>query len=146
MSSDQFSDKLIVEAIRNKGFKATPQRIAICRIALNDRDHPTAQNIYDKVQKEHPTVSLATVYKTLQMLEELNLISEICLSSGQTRYDPLMYSHINLICTQCGRIEDIEDSRTQNIMENIASAAKFTMTAQPISVYGICANCRKNQD
>ena len=60
------SDVAAIEA-PDKGYKATPQRIAICRIALYSREHPTAQSIYNEVKKVHPTVSLATVYKTLQV-------------------------------------------------------------------------------
>ena len=146
MSYGQNSDGAIVAAIRRNGYKATPQRIAICRIALRSHDHPGAQQVYDAVHKEHPTVSLATVYKSLQMLRELNLISEICLTAGQSRYDPLMLSHINLICTQCGKIQDLEEANAQAMMREIAKTARFTMAGQPVSVYGICNECSKKRD
>jgi Fur family transcriptional regulator, peroxide stress response regulator len=74
MNASQKSDAATIEALRIKGYKATPQRIAICRIALHSREHPSALSIYDEVKKVHPTVSLATVYKTLQVLRDLDLV------------------------------------------------------------------------
>lgn len=142
MSYDQISDEAIVATIRRKGYKATPQRIAICRVALRSHDHPNAQQIYDLVQKEHPTVSLATVYKTLQMLQELDLVREICLTKDETRYDPLLAPHFNLICTRCGIIQDLEDPAIQKIVEKIALATSFIMTELPVSVFGICSKCQ----
>ena len=86
------SDASAIEALRNKGYKATPQRIAICRIALNSREHPSAQQIYNEVKKVHPTVSLATVYKTLQVLRDLDLVQELNFPKGQARFDSYMKS------------------------------------------------------
>ena len=146
MSYDQISDEAIVATIRRKGYKATPQRIAICRIALRSHDHPSAQQIYDTVQKEHPTVSLATVYKTLQMLQELDIIHEICLPQGQSRFDPLMEPHINLICTRCGRIQDVVDSPSWECVAKLAKAAKFTVIGQPFNVHGICDRCSRDEN
>ena len=69
-------DASAIEALRSRGYKATPQRIAICRIALNSRAHPSAQQVHAEVKKIHPTVSLATVYKTLEVLRDLDLVQE----------------------------------------------------------------------
>ena len=79
----QHSDASAIETLRKKGYKATPQRIAICQFALNSRDHPTAQQVYDQVKKIHPTVSLATVYKTLEVLKSLDLIQELIYPKGK---------------------------------------------------------------
>ncbi len=73
----QFHDEAIIEALRKNGYKATSQRIAICRFALRGRNHPTAQRIYGEVKSVHPTVSLATVYKTLHVLKRLGLVQEL---------------------------------------------------------------------
>src|ERR1017187_6053469 len=100
MTTSEKSDANTIEALRKKGYKATPQRIAICRIALHSREHPSAQSIYDKVKKVHPTVSLATVYKTLQVLRDLDLIQELNLPESKARFDSYMKPHVNLICTQ----------------------------------------------
>jgi Fur family peroxide stress response transcriptional regulator len=95
VSRSQISDAMIIETLRKNGYKATTQRIAICRFALHSRDHPTAQRIYSEVRKVHPTVSLATVYKTLQILTEHGLIQELDFPQSQARFDSYVKPHIN---------------------------------------------------
>jgi Fur family peroxide stress response transcriptional regulator len=138
----QKSDASIIMALRRKGYKATPQRIAICRFALHNRDHPTAQRIYSEVKKVHLTVSLATVYKTLKMLKELGLVQELNFPQGQTRFDCYMKPHINLVCLRCGNIRDLDGLTAQEIVGRVAAAAKFTVTGQRLDLYGICEKCK----
>jgi Fur family peroxide stress response transcriptional regulator len=135
------SDASAIEALRSKGYKATPQRIAICRIALNSRAHPSAQQVYAEVKKIHPTVSLATVYKTLEVLRDLDLVQEINFPKGQARFDSYMNPHINLICLKCGSITDIDDVTVKEITREVAAATKFKPTGQRVDVYGICQKC-----
>jgi Fur family peroxide stress response transcriptional regulator len=95
------------------------------------------------VKALHPTVSLATVYKTLQILRELGLIQELSFPQGEARFDPYMKPHINLVCTKCGSITDLEDRATQEIIERVATAAKFATLGQRLDIYGLCEKCRK---
>jgi Fur family transcriptional regulator, peroxide stress response regulator len=137
------SDVAAIEALRCKGYKATPQRIAICRIALQNREHPTAKTIYDRVKKVHPTVSLATVYKTLEVLRELNFIQELDLPESQARFDSCTKPHINLICLQCGNIEDLDDPIASEISKKVSVVSRFQPNRQRIDVYGTCTKCSK---
>jgi Fur family peroxide stress response transcriptional regulator len=130
-----------IEALRSKGYKATPQRIAICRIALNSRVHPSAQQVYAEVKKIHPTVSLSTVYKTLEVLADLELVQEINFPKGQARFDSYMNPHINLICLKCGNITDLDDITVKKITKKVAAATKFKPTGQRMDVYVICQKC-----
>jgi len=141
MTRDLKSDTSAIEALRSKGYKATPQRIAICRIALKSKSHPSAQQVYDEVKKVHPTVSLATVYKTLEVLRDLDLVQEINFPKGQARFDPNMNPHINLICSKCGHITDLDDITVEEITRKVAAATKFMPTGQRMDVYGICIKC-----
>jgi Fur family peroxide stress response transcriptional regulator len=143
MNGSQKSDASIIEALRRKGYKATPQRIAICRFALHSRGHPTAQRIYSEVKKVHPTVSFATVYKTLKILKELGLVQELNFPQGQTRFDSYMKPHINLVCLRCGNIKDLDSLTAQEIVGKIGAAAKFTVTGQRLDLYGICEKCKR---
>ncbi len=142
MSDSQKLDASVIKALRGKGYKATPQRIAIGRFALRSRNHPTAQRIYEEVKKLYPTVSLATVYKTIQILKEVGLIQVLNLSQGQTRFDPDMHPHIHLICLSCGDIIDWEDALVSEVMAKIA-ASNFSATSQSFDVYGICQSCER---
>jgi Fur family transcriptional regulator, peroxide stress response regulator len=141
MTANPNSDAAAIDALRRKGFKATPQRIAICRIALNSRAHPSAQQVYDEVKKIHPTVSLATVYNTLEVLRDLNLVQEINFPKGQARFDSYMKPHINLICQKCGVITDLDDATVEDIRRKVAAATKFKPTGQRTDVFGICQKC-----
>ena len=135
------SDVSTIEALRSKGYKATPQRIAICRIALNSRAHPSAQQVYDEVKKIYPTVSLATVYKTLEVLRDLDLVQEINFPKGQARFDSYMNPHINLVCLKCGNITDLDDMTIKEITRKVTASTKFQPTGQRMDMYGICQKC-----
>jgi Fur family peroxide stress response transcriptional regulator len=141
MSRSQRSDASIIETLREKGYKATTQRIAICRFTLHSPDHPSAKRIYDEVKKIHPTVSLATVYKTLQILTEQGLIQELDLPQSQARFDSYVEPHINLICLQCGNIQDFDDNAAQEMIARVTAKAEFARTGQRLDIYGICKKC-----
>ncbi|HVO36984.1 MAG TPA: Fur family transcriptional regulator [Candidatus Acidoferrum sp.] len=141
MSCSQKPDELIIDTLRKKGYKATPQRIAICRFALQSRDHPTAQRIYEEVRKVHPTVSLATIYKTLQILREHELIQELDFPEGQARFDSNLGPHINLVCLRCGKVQDLDDPAAREMVAKMTAKAEFTHTGQRLDIYGTCKTC-----
>ena len=141
MITVQKSDASAIEALRSKGYKATPQRIAICRITLNSREHPSAQQVYNEVKKIHPTVSLATVYKTMEVLRDLNLVQELNFPKGQARFDAYMNPHINLICVKCGKITDLDDLTSKEIANRVTVTTKFKPNGQRMDVYGTCQKC-----
>jgi len=145
MSRSQKSDALIIETLRKKGYKATTQRIAICRFALHSRDHPSAQRVYDEVRRVHPTVSIATVYKTLQILTEHGLVQELDLPESQARFDSYVEPHINLVCMRCGNIQDFDDIAAREMVEGVAAKAEFTRTGQRLDIYGVCKTCRNRK-
>jgi Fur family peroxide stress response transcriptional regulator len=135
------SDAPIIQALRKKGYKATSQRIAICRFALRSGDHPTAQTVYREVKPVHPTVSLATIYKTLHVLKELRLVQELAFVDDETRFDSYMEPHANLVCRRCGNISDIDDPMTREMVARVAARARFTLIGQRLDIYGICQEC-----
>jgi len=143
MRDSQTMDASIIKALRGKGYKATPQRIAISRFTLSSKDHPTAQRIYSEVKKVYPTVSLATVYKTIQILKNAGLIQQLNSQQGQTRFDSDVNPHINLVCLRCGDIKDWEDPSVPEIMAKVTATANFTATGQSLDVYGICQSCER---
>ena len=138
------SDATIVEGLRRKGYKATPQRIAICRFVLRSRDHPTAQEIYREVRHAYPTVSLATVYKTLDVLSELRLVQELRFEHGKTKFDSYVEPHVNLVCRRCGNVSDLEHRLAREMVARVAATARFTPTDQRLDVYGLCQRCGRN--
>lgn len=145
MQSTQKTETSIINALRSKGFKATPQRIVVCKIALGSPEHPSVQKIYTDVKKTNPTVSLATVYSTLNILKDSGLIQELNFPKGQTRYDPYLEPHINLICLQCGKIQDLDDLASKELVRKATEKAQFTLSGQRIDVYGTCEHCAKGK-
>jgi Fur family peroxide stress response transcriptional regulator len=139
------SEDAIIQALRSKGYKATPQRITICKITLSNREHPSIQKIYTETKKIHSTISLATVYSTLNILKETGLIQELNFPQGQTRYDPYLEPHINLVCLNCGKIQDINEPAVKEVIKTVSTKTQFTPTTQRIDVYGVCQQCAKNQ-
>jgi len=137
------SDSVIIDKLRKMGYKATSQRIAICRLVLSSREHPTAQRIYRDVKRVHPTVSLATVYKTLQVLNELRLIQQLPLPQGETRFDSNVDPHLNAICVQCGAVTDVKDQSLSSVVSRAASKTKFKVTGQRFDLYGVCDKCAR---
>lgn len=135
------TETAIIQALRSKDYKATPQRIAICKITLASREHPSPQKIYTEIKKTNPTVSLATVYSTLGILKEGGLIQELNFPQGQTRYDPNLEPHINLVCTNCGKIFDLDDPTARELVKKVTAKAEFTPTTQRVDVYGVCKQC-----
>jgi len=142
MSDSQKSDAQVIQVLRSKGYKATPQRIAICRFVLSSKEHPSAQKVYSEVKKIHTTVSLATVYKTLQILKELGLLQELSSSVSQTRFDPNVKLHINLVCLQCGTIADLDDPVGRELIGRLTDSAEFTVTKHHIDICGVCRKCK----
>ena len=141
MQDPEKSVASIIQVLRNKGYKATPQRIAICQFALSSREHPSVPRIYQEVRKIHPTVSLATVYKTLQILRETGSVQELNFPQEQARYDPYLEPHINLVCSRCGKIQDLDDPIAQELIKRVFTVTKFKPTSQRLDVYGVCENC-----
>ena len=143
MNIHQDSDSSIIKALREKGYKATPQRIAISRFVLHSHNHPTAQRIYSEVKKVYPTVSLATIYKTIQILEEVGLIQELNLPKDQTRFDPNMEPHAHLICLRCKSISDWINPLISQIIDRASIEAGFIAAGQNFDIFGVCRSCDK---
>ena len=132
--------------LRERGYRATPQRIAICEALRNAGSHPTVAEIHEYVKKKDPTVSLATVYNTLELFIQIGLAREICFRDQPTRYDPSVDSHINLLCISCGSIEDIEFDEFDRIRPEIEESKGFNILGQKFEVYGHCSKCRSKFD
>jgi Fur family peroxide stress response transcriptional regulator len=142
MTLQTFTDTSIINALRRKGFKATSQRIAICQSALASREHPTAKRIFTEVKKTYPTVSLATVYKTLQVLKELHLVQELAFPQRESRFDSLVEPHLNVVCLRCGKVVDVNDRSARSLVLKAAEKTRYTVTEQRFDIYGFCEKCK----
>lgn len=99
----------IIEQLKSKNLKVTPQRLAIFESIIKLRNHPTAENIIEDIKKNHPNISVGTVYKVLDSLVENNLLKKVKNEKDVMRYDAIMQQHHHLYCKETERIEDFED-------------------------------------
>jgi len=132
----------LITTFKEKGYKVTTQRLAICKFILSRNNHPTAEVIYQELRKEYPTISLGTIYKTLHLLKELGLIQELGFNEGSIRYDPDMELHINMICLKCGKIYDYKADNVKKLWNTIISDTGIRPKGQRIDLYYLCDDCQ----
>jgi Fur family peroxide stress response transcriptional regulator len=133
----------LILLLREKGYKITPQRIAICQEVLSSKDHPSAEQVYSKISKNHPGISLTTIYHTLDILKELNLVEELRFDSSRSRYDPNTSIHANIICQRCGEIQDYESEGIRKNWLRIISEIGLEPIGQRLDIYIECKKCKK---
>lgn len=129
-----------VDLCRERGTPATPQRIEIYRALAGSEEHPTPEMLYDQVKLSMPSMSLATVYKTLDTLVSLGVASEIATTGDAKRYDANMEQHHHLVCTQCHIISDFRASVFDRIP--LIAPEGFTPEFVSIRVHGLCKKCK----
>ena len=136
------SEREIIKILKDNNLKATPQRIAICKIVLSSVNHPTVEQVFDIVKENHPTISLATVYKTLSMLFVIGKVDELRFNGNHTRYDPKTSLHINIVCPECMRIHDYESDTLNSHWKEIVSNIEGEILGQRLDVYRLCEKCK----
>ena len=131
----------IMEILRKKGFRLTPQRLEIINIISGVRTHPSARDLLLEARKRMPDISSSTVYYTLNLWKQEGLIREIEFYDKANRYDSVTAHHINLICQKCGRIEDFEESIPLSF-DDISEKTGFEPHDIRYEYYGYCRECR----
>lgn len=133
----------LISKLREKGYKVTPQRLAICEIALFSKDHPTADQIYQNVIRKYSTISVATVYQTLHLLKDIGLVQELGFSDSGSRYDSNMAPHINIFCLNCGEVYDYEAKSVEHLWSQIIGELGFKPIGQRLDLYTYCKKCKR---
>jgi len=136
-------DEQLINLFRDKGFKVTVQRLAICKYVIGRDDHPSADQIYHALKINYPTISLGTIYKTLHLMQDMNLIQELGFKDGTVRYDPDIELHINMVCTDCGTIHDYRPDNINELWEEMLLNLEIEPKGQRIDLYYQCFECKK---
>ncbi len=131
----------VMELLREGGFRITPQRVAIVEHIIKADEHPSADCIHKAVKKIYPMIGLSTVYKTLEMLKEKKLVSEIDVD-GQARFDSHTKDHINMVCMKCGRIDDVDEKSIKRIQTRAARKSGYQIVRNSFEMIGYCAKCK----
>ncbi len=133
------------EFIRRKGLRRTGQRETIVKAAFSKDEHFTADELFDRARKFDSETSRATVYRTLSLLVEADLLREIDLGDNQTTYDPNFLdkpSHNHLVCIDCGRVVEFEDSHLDLLNDCITRRLGYKAVRQSIKIEANCEQLR----
>ena len=140
----------IKRQLQSKGYKLTPQREATVRVLLeNEEDHLSAEDVYMLVKNKSPEIGLATVYRTLELLNELHVVEKINFGDGVARYDLRndnhRHHHHHLICVQCGSVEEIMEDWLLPLEERLKEEYHFRVLDHRLDFQGICRRCLEQE-
>lgn len=126
---------------KDLGFKLTPQRLAILDFLEGNTSHPSAEDIDSALSEKFPTMSLATVYNTLETLRQRGLVQELSIDPDKKRFDPNVDPHNHLICVECRRVVDVKENFELSLGRQ--DRAGFEVIGHHVEFYGICPECRR---
>jgi len=132
----------ILKKLRENNHKLTPQRLAIFKILAHSEGHPNVEKIYERLQDDFPTMSLATVYRNVMMLKSLGEVLELGFPDGSNRYDGNKpYPHPHVICVQCKKIIDPDLTTLENMTAEVADQTGFQILTHRLDFFGVCRDC-----
>ena len=136
--------KLLVDTLKQSGVRITPQRLAIYKLLVESEEHPTASVIYEQIRTQYPSISLMTVYNTLETLVHLGLVNSLgSIGDDNVHYDGNTSSHINLACITCHKIVDINLPENKSLENRVSIASGFQLIGARMMYYGFCPDCQK---
>jgi len=134
----------IANKLSELGYRLTPQRIMVLSAIEDSDDHISAEEIYTQIVAKYPQVNISTVYRTLELLKRLGLVTETDLGGGRVRYHPAEKGHHHhLVCQECGAIIDLDESVLSSLKDTLLREYKFIADLRHLAIFGRCANCRE---
>ena len=133
----------LINALKEREYRLTPQRVELVRLIASSEGHPSAAQLYSDIKSRFPTMSQATVYKTLTLLKEMNQVYEIDLHDDSHYDGNLPFSHPHLVCNQCKKIMDGEFELDKELINNIEKQSGFRIMDSQVVFFGLCSDCRK---
>ena len=132
----------ITAIFKEKKLKLTPQRLAVYKYLMSTKEHPSAEVIYKAIQKDFPTMSLATVYKALKTLVEVGLVQELNVGEGNFRYDGNMNSNPHIQCINCGKVDDLMNISLDHLNSEVEQKSNYKVLSNQTYFYGLCKDCQ----
>jgi Fur family peroxide stress response transcriptional regulator len=143
MTASQVRFEQLIAKLRESEYRLTPQRVELIRLIAASEGHPSASRLYSQIKDQFPTMSLATVYKTLDLLKELGEVLEIGLRDDSHYDGNKPYPHPHLICMKCQKIMDGEiETDVKNIVQEVEKNSGFRILKHQLDFYGICQDCQ----
>lgn len=136
----------LTNALRQSGLRLTAQRIAICQVLAASKKHPTALAIYEVVRPRFTTLSLATVYNTIQALVKIGAVNELGgAGDGTAHYDADLSPHINLACISCHQVVDLPSTFIESVEREVEAKSGYRLLGARVMYYGLCPTCIQQQ-
>ncbi len=143
----------IYEKLRNelkkRHLRITSQREAVLSIFLDNRgEHLTADEVYEKLAYKNSHISKATIYRTVELLEKMGFLTKVNFNDGFERYEVKeigIHHHHHLICTECGRIYEVEEDLLEDLEKAIERRTGFKIMDHQLNFYGLCPDCQRAQ-
>jgi Fur family peroxide stress response transcriptional regulator len=137
----------LADKVRQRGGRLTPQRVAILRILALSEGHPSVEQLYEQIKDDFPTTGIATIYKTIALLKEMDEVLELGFADGSSRYDGARPApHPHLICSGCGEILDLDvpalDELVAQVAAQLAETVEYDVQGHRFDLYGLCKTCR----
>lgn len=129
--------------LKGKGYRLTPQRMMVVEALHGADEHVSAEEIYAEVKARYPYANISTVYRTLDLLKELGLVTEIALGDGCVRFHPAERGHHHhLVCQKCGRLIDLPESALTSLEKTLTDMYQFKPDLKHMAVFGLCSRCQ----
>ncbi|MFJ7826194.1 Fur family transcriptional regulator, ferric uptake regulator [Psychrobacillus sp. OK028] len=140
----------IKKQLSGASYKLTPQREATVRVLLeNEEDHLSAEDVFLLVREKSPDIGLATVYRTLELLNELNVVDKIQFGDGVSRYDlrqeGAAHFHHHLVCIECGAVDEIQEDLLEDVEAIVEKKWNFRIKDHRLTFHGICYRCQEDK-
>ncbi|MBU1162001.1 MAG: transcriptional repressor [Proteobacteria bacterium] len=134
----------IIKKLRESDHKLTPQRLAVIKILARSEGHPSIVKIYEQLQDDFPTMSLATVYRNVMLIKSLGEVLELGFADASNRYDGNKpYPHPHVICIRCNKIIDPDLAGLTDMAKEVADETGFEILTHRLDFFGICCDCKK---
>ena len=144
MSDPQVRFDELIAALKQHDYRLTPQRVELVRLIASSEGHPSAGQLYDRIKRQFPTMSHATVYKTLALLKDMGQVLEIDLRDDSHYDGNRPQPHPHLICIQCNQIIDGEADFDPSAIRKLEQASGYKIIRSQVSFYGLCPDCKQS--
>ncbi len=135
----------IIKKLKENGNRLTPQRLAVARVLALSEGHPSAEKIYEQLRDDFPSMSLATVYRSVMLIKSLGEVLELGFPDGSNRYDGNKpWPHPHVVCLKCKQIIDPKLTSLKDMTQKIAAQTGFEILTHRLDFFGICRECRNN--
>ena len=134
------------EILRENGHRLTPQRMLVIEALHNADRHISAEELYEQLHGRYPYAIISTVYRTLELLKELDLVTETKLGGGRVRYHVAEKGHHHhLLCRSCGKIIDLEEFALHPLKDTLLTKYGFDADLRHLAILGECRRCRRRK-